>query len=168
MVTISISILPFTLIIGSRNSPTLQRLTANRVLKVLATLLLLFYTKTLLTVCQVLFFFSSVTHHPSKHTTLVWSVDTGVKLFGIKFCILYTACLIVFLILLLFNFLLLFPRTSSRWNFINYFKPLLDVYFGPYKQQYHFLDRFTALDQVHVSLHYQLLVEVSAFLVEQF
>ena len=131
-------IIAFTLIIGSHHSPTLQRLTANRVLKVLATLFLLFYKKTLLMVCQVLFFFSSVTHLPSKHSTLVWSVDTGVKLFGIKFCILYTACFIVFLILLLLNFLLLFPRTSSRWNFINNFKPLLDVYFGPYKQQYHF------------------------------
>ena len=50
-------IVAFTLIIGSRYSSKLQRLTANRVLKVLATLFLLSYTKTLLTVCQVLFFF---------------------------------------------------------------------------------------------------------------
>ena len=59
-------IIAFTLIIGSRYSSKLRRLTANslRVLKVLATLFLLSYTKTLLTVCQVLFFFSSVTHLP--------------------------------------------------------------------------------------------------------
>ena len=130
----------FTLIIGSRHSTKLQRLiiTANRVLKVLATLFLLSYTKTLLTVCQVLFFFSSVTNFPSEHSTLFWSVDTGVELFGVKFCILYTVCLIIFLMLLLFNILLLFPRTMSRWNFINYFKPVLDAYFGPYKQKYPF------------------------------
>ena len=131
-------IIAFTLIIGSRHSSKVQRLTANKVLKVLATLFLLSYTKTLLTVCQVLFFFSSVTHLPSEHSTLVWSVHTGVELFGVKFCILYTVSLIVFLLLLLFNTFLLFPRTVSRWRFINYFKPLLDAYFGPYKQKYQF------------------------------
>ena len=129
-------IIAFTLIIGSRHSTKLQRLTANRVLKVLATLFLLSYTKVLLTTCQVLFFFSPVTHLPSNHTTLVWSVDTGVMLFGVKFCILYSVCLILFIILLIFNVVLLFPRTVSRWSFINYFKPLLDVYFGPYKPKY--------------------------------
>ena len=129
-------IIAFTLIIGSRHSNKLQRLTANRVLKVLATLFLLSYTKVLITVCQVLFFFSSVTHLPSNHTTLVWSVDTGVVLFGVKFCILYSVCLILFIILLIFNVVLLFPRTVSRWSFINHFKPLLDVYFSPYKPKY--------------------------------
>ena len=70
-------LIAFILIIGSRHSSKLQRLTANRVLKVLATLFLLSYTKVLLTVCQVLFFFSTFTHFPSKHTTLVWSVGAG-------------------------------------------------------------------------------------------
>ena len=131
-------IIAFTMIIGSRYSSKLQRLTATRVLKVLATLFLLSYTKTLLTVCQVLFFFSSITRLPSEHTTLFWSVDTGVELFRVKFCILYIVCLIVFITLLLFNALLLFPRTVSRWKFVNYFKPLLDAYFGPYKLKYPF------------------------------
>ena len=131
-------IIAFTLIIGSRHSSKLRRLTANRVLKVLATLFLLSYTKTLLTVCQVLSFLSSVTHLPSKHITIFWSVDTGVELFGVKFCILYAISLVVFITLLLFNIFLLFPRTMSHWKFINYFKPLLDAYFGPYKQKYPF------------------------------
>ena len=131
-------LIAFVLIIGSRYSPKLQRLTANRVLKVLATIFLLSYTKVLLAACQVLFFFSSVTHLPNKHTTLFWSVSTNVALFRVKFCILYIVCLILFIILLIFNTLLLFPRTASRWNFINYFKPLLDAYFGPYKQRYPF------------------------------
>ena len=131
-------LIAFSLIIGSRYSTKLQRLTANRVLKVLATIFFLSYTKILLTVCQVLFFFSSFTHFPSKDTTLVLSVDTGVVLFGVKFCILYTICLILFIILLIFNTLLLFPRTVSRWSFINHFKPLLDAYFGPYRQKYSF------------------------------
>ena len=102
-------IISFALIIGSRYSSKLQRLTANRVLKVLATLFLLSYTKVLLTVCQVLFFFFTVTHLPSKHTSSVWSVDTGAAVFGVKFCILYFICLILFIVLLLFNAVLLFP-----------------------------------------------------------
>ena len=128
----------FALIIGSRYSSKLQRLTANRVLKVLATLFLLSYTKVLLTVCQVLFFFSTVIHFPSKHTSSVWSVDTGVAVFGVKFCILFSVCLILFASLLLFNIILLFPRTMLRFRFISHFKPILDAFFGPYKPQYPF------------------------------
>ena len=131
-------IIAFTLIVGSRHSSKLQRLTANRVLKVLATLFLLSYTKILITVCQVLFYYSSITHLPSEYTTSVWSIDTGVVLFGVKFCILFSVCIILFLILLMFNAVLLFPRMISRWSFVNRFKPLLDAYFGPYKQEYPF------------------------------
>ena len=86
----------------------------------------------------MLFFFLSVTHLPSKCTTLFLSVNTSSVPFGVKFCILYIVCLILFIILLIFNVLLLFPRAASRWNFINYFKPLLDAYFGPYKPKYPF------------------------------
>ena len=121
------------LIIGSRYSQKLQRLTAQRALPVLATLFLLIYTKILLTVCSVLFIFSPITHLPSGHITFVWSVDTGVPFFGIKFSILFALCLVLFLILFPFNILLLFPRTLSRFHFINTFKPLLDAYLGPYK-----------------------------------
>ena len=161
-------IIAFALIIGSRHSSKLQRLTANRVLKVLATLFLLSYTKTLLTVCQVLFFFSSVSYFPSEHTTLFWSVDTGIELFGVKFCILYIVALIVFVILLTFNTLLLFPRILSRLSFINYFKPVLDAYFGPYKQKYPFWIGLQLLIRSCFLLDYQLLVGVLTFSVEQF
>ena len=131
-------LIAFTLIIGGRYSSKVQRLTANKVLKVLATLFLLSYTKMLLTVSQVLFFFSSVTYLPNKHTTMLWSVSTSLVPFGVNFCILYNVCLILFIILLIFNALLLFPRTASRRRSVNYFKPLLDAYFGPYKLRYPF------------------------------
>ena len=121
------------LVIGSRYSNKIQRLTAQRALPVLATLFLLIYTKLLITVCSVLFFFSPITHLPSDHITFVWSVDTNVPLFGIRFSILFTLCLVLFLILFPFNILLLFPRKLSHFHFINTFKPLLDAYLGPYK-----------------------------------
>ena len=126
------------IIITSRYSTTVQRITARRALPVLATLFLLSYTKILRIVCSVLFFYSTITHLPSKHTTLVWSVDANVSLFGVRFTILFIVCLILFLILVPFNVILLFPRTLSRFRFINKFKPLLDAYQGPYKIKFHY------------------------------
>ena len=126
------------IIIPSRYSTTIQRLTARRALPVLATLFLLSYTKILRIVSSVLFFYSTITHLPSKHTTLVWSVDANVPLFGVRFTILFIVCLILFLILVPFNVILLFTRTLSRFRFINRFKPILDAFQGPYKDRFYY------------------------------
>ena len=126
------------LIITSRYFTTIQRLTARRALPVLATLFLLSYTKILLTVSNVLFYFSSVIKLPSKHTILVWSIDANVPLLGVKFAILFIVCCIIFLILLPFNIILLFTRTLSRFKFITKLKPLLDAYQGPYKIKFYY------------------------------
>ena len=131
-------LIAYLLTIGSRYSPRIQKLTAQKVLPVLATLLLLSYTKILLTACSVLFFYSKIFFLPSKHVKHVWSVDANIDLFGIKFSILFTTCLILFIILLPFNVLLLFIRKLSHFKCINYFKPLLDVYGSPYKDKYYF------------------------------
>ena len=126
------------LIITSRYSTRIQRLTAHRALPVLATLFLLSYTKILHTVSSVLFSYSTITNLPTKNTALVWSVDTEVQLFGLKFLILFIACLVLFLTLLPFNATLMFTRTLSQFRYINHFKPLLDVYQGPYKNRFYY------------------------------
>jgi len=126
------------LIITSRYFTTIQRLTANRALPVLATLFLLSYTKILRTVSSVLFFYSSITHLPSQHTRQVWSVDANIPLFGVKFTIIFIVCLVLFLILIPFNIVLLFTKTLSRFNIISKFKPLLDAYQGPYKTKFYY------------------------------
>ena len=128
------------LIITSRYFITVQRFTARRALPVLATLFLLSYTKFLHTaaVSSVLFFNSTITHLPSKHTTTVWSVDANVPLFGAKFILLFITCLILYLVLVPFNIILLCTRTLSRYQFINKFKPLLDAYQGPYKHRFYY------------------------------
>ena len=128
----------YLLIIGSRHFSRIQKLTAHRALPVLATLLLLSYTKILLTVCRVLFFYSNTVSLPDKQVNYSWSVDTSVGLFGVKFLILFATCLILFIILLPFNILLLFIRKLSRFKHINKFKPLLDVYCCPYKDKYYY------------------------------
>ena len=126
------------LIISSRYSAKIQKLTAHRALPVLSTLFLLSYTKLLLTVCQVLFRYTRVIQYPSEDSKLVWLVDVSVPLFGIRFLIAFFICLITFLILLLFNILLLFTRKLLCIKVINRFKPLLDPYFGPYKDRYYY------------------------------
>ena len=126
------------LIITSRYSTTIQRLTARRALLVLATLFLLSYTKILLTISSVLFYYSKIIHLPSERTTMVWSVDANVPLFGIKFAILFITCIVFFSILLPFNIILLFTKTLSRFKFITKFKPLLDAYQGPYKIKFYY------------------------------
>ena len=126
------------LIITSRYSSIIQKLTSHRTLPVLATLFLLSYTKILRTVCDSLFLYSSVTHLPSQHTTLVWSVDANLPLFGVQFTMLFSVCLILFLILIPFNVILLCTRVLSRFNYINKFKPLLDAYQGPYKVKFYY------------------------------
>ena len=126
------------IIITSHYYSRMQRLTARRGLQVLATIFLLSYTKTLLAVSNVLFFYSTVTHLPSNGKTPVWSVDANVPLFGTGFTVLFTACLLIFLLLIPFNTLLIFTRTLSQFRTVNYFKPILDAYHGPYKTKFYY------------------------------
>ena len=126
------------IIISSRYSTRIQRLTARRALPVLATLFLLSYTKVLLTVSNVLFSYSTITSLPSNLTVTVWSVDTSVSLFGFKFITLFIACLILFIVLIPFNIVLIFTKTLSYFRIVTYFKPLLDAYQGPYKIKYYY------------------------------
>ena len=126
------------LIIASRYSGRIQRLTARRALPVLATLFLLSYTKVLLLVSSVLFFYSTTTHLPSNKTTVLWLVDPNVPVFEAKFTILFVVCFILFLVLISFNMILTFTRTIARFKIINHFKPLLDAYQGPYKIKFYY------------------------------
>ena len=127
-----------TFIMASRYSIRIQRLTASRALPVLATLFLLSYTKTLITVSHVLFFYSTITYLPINDTTLVWSVDANVPLLEMKCIVLFITCAILFIVLIAFNVILIFARQFSRFRRINYFKPLLDAYQGPYKIEFYF------------------------------
>ena len=123
------------LIITSRYSVRVQRITARKVLPVLATLFLLSYTKIIRTIGNVLFRYSEITHLPSKNATLIWSVCVSISIFGAKFIVLFIVCLILLLIVLPFNTILLFSRKLTYFKFINRLKPFLDAYHGPYKDK---------------------------------
>ena len=72
------------LIITSRYSTRIQRLTFTRSLPVLATLFLLSYTGILRNVSTVLFSYSTITQLPINHQHLVWSTDASDQLLGVK------------------------------------------------------------------------------------
>ena len=126
------------LIIASRHSIMVQRTTASRALPVLATLFLLSYTKVLRTVSSVLFNYSTITHLPSGHTTLVWAVDANIPLFCLKCIALFIVCLVLLIVLLPFNAILCFTKSAMRLKCVNHFKPLIDAYQGPYKYKYYY------------------------------
>ena len=133
LVVIAVSI-----IITSRYSSRVLRLTYRRSLPVLATLFLLSYTGILRVVLTVLFSYSTITHLASGHQQIVWSIDASVPLFGTKFTILFITCLAIFLLLIPFNITLLFTRYLLRFRVINYYKPLLDAFQGSYKDKYYY------------------------------
>ena len=82
-------IIAASIIIASRYSYRVLRFTYSRSLPVLATLFLLSYTGVLRTVLTILFSYSTITHLPSGHKQIVWSIDASVPFFGVKFTILY-------------------------------------------------------------------------------
>ena len=131
-------IIAVSIIIASRYSSRIFRLIYTRSLPVLATLFLLSYTGVLRTVLTVLFSYSTITHLPSGHKQIVWSIDASVPLFRLKFTILFITCLVLFLLLIPFNITLLFTRYLSRFRIINQFKPLLDAFQGSYKDRYYY------------------------------
>ena len=131
-------IIAVSIIIASRYSTRILRFTYTRSLPVLVTLFLLSYTGVLRVVLTVLFSYSTLTHLPSGHKQIVWSIDASVPLFGLKFTILFIICLVLFLILIPFNITLLFTRYFLRFRVINRFKPLLDAFQGSYKDKYYY------------------------------
>ena len=130
-------IIAISIIIASRYSSRILRLTYSRSLPVLATLFLLSYTGVLRVVLTVLFSYTTVTHYPSGNKKILWSIDASVSLFGLKFTILFITCLVLFLLLIPFNITLLFTRHLSKFRIVNHFKPILDAFQGSYKDKYY-------------------------------
>ena len=117
------------IIIVSRYSISVKRLTAHRATSVLVTLFVLCFTNILRTTFSVLFSYSSITHLPSEHARLVWSVDANIPLFGTKFALLFVACIILFPLLVLFVIILLCSNTFLKYRLLT---TILEDYQRPY------------------------------------
>ena len=127
------------IIITSRYSLTFTKLLGSNPVAVLATLLLMSYTKVLKTIIEVYAF--ARLDYPGDRVVAVWLKDANVPYLKSwhLFLTVATTLFVVFLFLP-YTFLLLFGyklyrfsgRRSFRW--LNRIKPLLDSYYAPYKK----------------------------------
>ena len=96
---------------ASRYSSSVERLARRRVIPVIATIFLFSYSKLLLIIAKVLCFYTTVYRLTDNTKRTIWMWDTGVPLFGIKISILFTASLLLVLVILLpLNLFLLFTK----------------------------------------------------------
>ena len=122
------------IIIATHHSIVLKRLTLHKTVPVLATILLLSYTKILQTTSNVLFLHSTITDYPSNVSSVVWSIDANVPLFGLSHSILFVFSLLIFsLLILLYTCLLLFGKHLKSFRVAIYINPLLNAYSKAYK-----------------------------------
>ena len=127
------------IIITSRYSITISKLIGSNPIAVLATLILMSYTKTLRVIIDV---FSFVyLDYPNGKKVSVWLKDGNVEYFELKHCLLVVATSLVTVIFFLpYTLLLLLGpflyriqhRKCIHW--LNKIKPLLDSYYAPYKK----------------------------------
>ena len=119
----------------------------NNSVRVLATLLLLSYTKILRTIITVLSF--TTLTYPDKSVRFLWLADANIQYLSHKHIPLFLVALVFLLILTLpYTALLLFSqclRPRSHYKLLSWvrrIKPFLDAHTGPYKDKYHFWTGF--------------------------
>ena len=126
------------IIFSSRYSITMSKLTGSNPIAVLATLLLMSYTKILKIIVEV---YSSVRlEYPNEKTVSVWLKDANVPYLQSKHLLLtVVVTLILIFVFLPFTLLLLlgyktYRFSGRRYNFLlRRLRPLLESYYGPYE-----------------------------------
>ena len=131
------------IIITSYYSTRLTKLFGINAVPILATLVLLSYTK-ILRILIAAFSFTTI-KGTQDHFSVVWLYDGNVRFFGPKHSILFLTALLVLLLLGIpyTAMLILAPwMQKSKYRCIsmayNKFKPLFDAYMGPYKDNYRY------------------------------
>jgi len=128
------------LAMASRYSAKIERLTRKKIIPVSATLYLLTLNKLIMITAEVIFSYTIVYHLHSKKTEIYWSMDTDIHLFGVKYTLLFTFCLLVFIFVLMpITIFLLFPGHCYKISIISKtFRPFIDAYQAPFKDNYRY------------------------------
>ena len=131
------------IIIVTKYSACTTRLFGTNAVSVLATLVLLSYTK-ILRILITAFSFTIITGSQDYHS-VVWLADGNVKYFEPKHAILF---LVALLVMLLLGVPYTLTLTAAPWiqssrfkwasSLYNKFKPLFDAYMGPYKESHRY------------------------------
>ena len=118
------------------------RLAGRNAVKVLATLFLLSFGKLLRNIIAITSF-TYVTSLVREHR-LVWLTDANVDYLKHKHIVLFVFAILTAALTILYTLSLLFIQCLRRSSvhfiesWMNYLKPLLDAYTGPYRDKYHF------------------------------
>ena len=131
------------IITASNYSTRVTKLLGTNAVPVLATLILLSYTKILRTLITA-FSFTTLTGSQNYYS-VVWLPDGNIEYFELKHAILFLVALFVLLLLAIPYTLILFASpwiqgSRSKWvsSLYNKFKPMFDAYMGPYKDKYRY------------------------------
>ena len=148
------------LVISSQYSSKIVRLVGSHAVPVLATMILLSYTKLIRTVFQALYFINIQCNGNNNVTLLRWYIDANVQYVG-GYChlplFLFSLAVLILLIIPYTFYLLtipLFEGPLSKYMCYcqKYMKAFFDAYGGPYKDKCRFWTGFLLLVRVVLAL----------------
>ena len=138
------------IIILSRYSVTVSKLCGSNSVPVLATLMLLSFTKIMSAVITALQF--GVLVYEDGHREVAWRYDGNISYFSARHTALFVVALlflipsIMYILFLLFSqWLLAMATPGNALRYISKLKPIVDAYHGPYKDKYRYWTGFMLL-----------------------
>ena len=129
------------IIFASRYSTRVSRLTSRSSVQVLATLIHLSYSKLLSTTVDILVYetIETESHNGSINTYTAWYFDGSVQYLTEGHIVLFILALMTLTLFIIpYTIVLTGASFFVRYKAINYFKPVFDAYYGPYKDKWHF------------------------------
>ena len=123
------------LVMASRYISRVEKITRKKVIPVIATLYLLTYNKIMMVTFRGLASYNRIGYLYSGNTIVYWSPDTEILVSSTKFILLSIFCAVVLTFLIIPTIiLLLFTKRCFRFKFVvTYFKPFIDAYQAPFK-----------------------------------
>ena len=138
------------IILSSRYSITMSKLIGHNPIAVLATLILMSYTKVLKIIIEV--YSSADLAYPDNETYTVWLKDANVPYLQSKHLLLTVLTTLVLILLfipytllLLLGYKLYSLSGKNYFHWLNKIKPLLDSYYAPYNVHTHYWTGFLLL-----------------------
>lgn len=149
------------IVVAGRCSSKISQLCRYNAVPVLATLILLSYSKILRTI--IVIFLSGTIDAGSVTVPLVWLYDGNIRFIEFKHAILFAiGVLVTTLLIVPYTVILLFLpclQSKSHWRvlgWVNKLKPFFDCYAGPFKDRYRFWSGVLLLVRLPLYLLYAL------------
>ena len=162
------------IVLASRYSTRVSKLTTSNTVPVLATLLLLSYTKLLITCIEAISFtnLDMIDDDTKNFSTKypVWILDGNISYLCAKHLPLFlmsvftiVVYIVPFTCLLLFGSKLQAKSHLKFLNWVNKLKPFFDAFYGPYTRRYHYWTGILLLARVVIFLLFALFSQGDAY-----